>query len=472
MNMNVLRWCCCRVILVLKKQRVTAIRKPVFAKYTDPLYSVERFLQAFPSEKVDFPDDIETYDEKEFVCLPKRATKKGRPQVLRRASQGEEDIETAHVYTAPKKQSGRKNIVFYRDESDDEETSAQEETVDGVPVDNSWLVVQKNILLGKDDVYEGTFPSFRKRLWLDEVEGLPESDMAESSSSDEDENSETEVATVEQSNNRKKRNTPLDTEEDSGHFSDSHSSLEPTSRYSRPPNRKMPRLIRSGVSETAISSCVSEETRILTRREKVIRVISCNISNFIKWDGYYVCSKMTDDDPRFLQRNEYPSPDNPALIPIMFKQSRRIVESLKPKGMELGRPKQHPKQIPIVSKSLITKFLSIVHLNTVMGLQSQAFAYSRNYSGAVLFLGVFPQLNQKDTVSDVNRTMIQKDFFHRLFDVDKLAPRGSNYVLRCWIIVHPTTNVFYQLKRYCSCTSIVVGTMIVFVLLFHLGTKD
>ena len=174
--------------------------------------------------------------------------------MLRRASQGEEDIETAHVYTAPKKQAGRKNTVFYRDESDDEETSAQEETVDGVPVDNSWLVVQKNILLGKDDVYEGTFPSFRKRLWLDEVEGLPESDMAESSSSEEDENSETEVATVEQSNNRKKRNTPLDTEEEPGHFSDSHSSLEPTSRYSRPPNRKMPRLIRSGVSETAISS--------------------------------------------------------------------------------------------------------------------------------------------------------------------------------------------------------------------------
>ena len=74
--MGVLRWCCCRVILVLKKQRVTAVRKPVFAIYTDPLYSVERFLQAFPSEKVDFPDDIETCDAKEFVCLPKRATKK------------------------------------------------------------------------------------------------------------------------------------------------------------------------------------------------------------------------------------------------------------------------------------------------------------------------------------------------------------------------------------------------------------
>ena len=117
------------------------------------------------------------------------------------------------MFTPPPKSSlAVKNTVFYRDESDDEETSAQEETVDGVPVDNSWLVVQKNILLGKDDVYEGTFPPFRKRLWLDEVEGLPESDMAESSSSDEDENSETEVATDEQSNNRKKRNTPLDPE--------------------------------------------------------------------------------------------------------------------------------------------------------------------------------------------------------------------------------------------------------------------
>ena len=112
MNMGVLRWCCCRVILVLKKQRVTAVRKPVFAKYTDPLYSVERFLQAFPSEKVDFPDDIETYDEKEFVCLPKRATKKDVLKCYVEQAKGEEDIETAHVYTAPKKQSGRKEHCF------------------------------------------------------------------------------------------------------------------------------------------------------------------------------------------------------------------------------------------------------------------------------------------------------------------------------------------------------------------------
>ena len=104
MNMGVLRWCCCRVILVLKKQRVTAVPKPVFAKYTDPLYSVERFLQAFPSEKVDFPDGVETCDEKEFVCLPKRATKK---DVLKCYVEQAKEKRTSkrHMFTPPPKSS-------------------------------------------------------------------------------------------------------------------------------------------------------------------------------------------------------------------------------------------------------------------------------------------------------------------------------------------------------------------------------
>ena len=51
---------------------------------------------------------------------------------------------------------------------------------------------------------------------------------------------------------------------------------------------------------------------------------------------------------------------------------------------------------------------------------------------------MFPQINNKDYVSDVNRTGCEKQFYIDLSRFDTSASRGT-YTMRCWIITHPTT---------------------------------
>ena len=125
----------------------------------------------------------------------------------------------------------------------------------------------------------------------------------------------------------------------------------------------------------------------------------------------------------------------------MFNQSWRIISSLEPINLELSKKTPHAEQVPVIFANVITKFLSLVHLNTVVGLQSQAFAYSHSMEETIPYLAVFPQINNKVYVSDVNRTGCEKAFFTDLSRFDTSASRGT-YTMRCWIITHPTTDVF------------------------------
>ena len=85
--------------------------------------------------------------------------------------------------------------------------------------------------------------------------------------------------------------------------------------------------------------------------------------------------------------------------------------------------------VQVISINLIIKFLSLVHLNTMIGLQSQAFAYSDSSDDLIRYLDVVPNESDEESIMD---SSIRKD--------SSASDRGL--VKRCWIITHPTSNVF------------------------------
>ncbi len=90
----------------------------------------------------------------------------------------------------------------------------------------------------------------------------------------------------------------------------------------------------------------------------------------------------------------------------------------------------------------MVKFLSLVHLNTVVGLQSQAFAYSHSLRDVVRYLGIPSQMNNFHFLLDTDRHGNEKQFFES-FSQKRHGPRSRKaFVIRCWIITHPTSNVF------------------------------
>ena len=103
--------------------------------------------------------------------------------------------------------------------------------------------------------------------------------------------------------------------------------------------------------------------------------------------------------------------------------------------------------------------------------------------GTIPYLAVFPQINNKVYVSDVNRTGCEKAFFTDLSRFDTSASRGT-YTMRCWIITHPTTtHVFLSeselLKlfeyscpnNHCSCIVISPRNKGIKMICFHLTSN-
>ena len=59
---------------------------------------------------------------------------------------------------------------------------------------------------------------------------------------------------------------------------------------------------------------------------------------------------------------------------------------------------------PVISKSVITKFLERVHPFTVVGLEAQATAFSYQHNGVIKFFALLPQINNVSTVVSAGRT--------------------------------------------------------------------
>ena len=211
-----------------------------------------------------------------------------------------------------------------------------------------------------------------------------------------------------------------------------------------PPPEKQQRTTSSGMFQSSVVPCSSNTGKELTLAEKVLGILSYNASKYVDWEGLYKCVNVGGDYSEFMTRNGYPSVDKPALIPLTFGQSWERIRSCKPRWMEINPNYKITEQIPVVSVDVITRFLSLVHINTVLGLQSQAFGYSSYPVGKIRYLAVFPQVNELQSVYDINKRQYEILFRQFLLEKEHCTETSGACVMRCWIITHPTSEVFLE----------------------------
>ena len=480
---------CPHMILVAEKRCLVGVTKAVLFPLVNDIYSGRRFLLAFPTGDVFIPPDISTYVLNTLVCLPKRAVVRGRPRVLRVASKGEEETDKASVSTPSRRsrnsfmsrqsrrriKRSRKMCYSAGDDSDYEEIDQFTQMINGDPPSDYFSATQwKIVRMVNDETDKWVFPPCKKSLWDDEIGYISE---VSSSEEEDDEQEIKDVADV--SDGRRTRKTKPSQDEESDSDSDLLCSSSHSFNGNSPPLNKRLRTGASGSVQYGTTSDPSGATKEMTETEKIEMIWSCKPSDYNVWGGLYECFSPSHFDSSFMQPNTYPSRNNPALIPVLFDELWEIIEAAKPKGMEWKR-RQNSEQVPIVSNKLITSFLSLVHLNTVVGLRSQAFAYSHTKDSMISFLGVFPQVNRMDIVTDINRSVCEPGFFTCLSRLDKSETLRGSYVMRCWILTHPTSDVFLsaseilQLFEYslpdnnCFCIVISPRSKGIKIICFHL----
>ena len=99
---------------------------------------------------------------------------------------------------------------------------------------------------------------------------------------------------------------------------------------------------------------------------------------------------------------------------------------------------------PVLSISLIRRFLAHVHAFTVVGLEAQATAFSCEEDGVIQYLALLPQKNEVSNVTSRSTGPTELDAVERF---RTLKPQG-NFTPRCWIHTHP------RWKAYMSSTDI------------------
>ena len=164
-------------------------------------------------------------------------------------------------------------------------------------------------------------------------------------------------------------------------------------------------------------------------------------SNYGSWDGLYKCIQREKLDPTLTVENCYPSSDKPVLIPLIYPPSFDVVRLVKPKGMKLDSDWPEGKPIPVVSSEVIVKFLSLVHLSTVVKLKSHAVVYSHS-RGDLRFFGVLPQTDNSVYLPEINKTEQERSLFEVFSQKESCSKKDAKYFMRCWIVTHPTSDVF------------------------------
>ena len=101
-------------------------------------------------------------------------------------------------------------------------------------------------------------------------------------------------------------------------------------------------------------------------------------------------------------------------------------------------------------------------------IQTQLLAYSHSLDDLVRYLCIVPFPGSSLINDEVNESEYKRTFIHSFEEADSHSSRHRDYVMWCWIITHPTSNVFlssnviYQLYMYThknrKCFWIVVST--------------
>jgi len=101
--------------------------------------------------------------------------------------------------------------------------------------------------------------------------------------------------------------------------------------------------------------------------------------------------------------NRKPRVTRPALIPFIpcVPLSDIDCPELAQMAGEIGWNERDPP-VPKISWRILQSFLAYVHCFTILGLESQAMAFSYGKDGVIQYLAIMPQINRVSSVEDAN----------------------------------------------------------------------
>ena len=465
------------------------------APYIDKFYCVSRFFKAFPSDNIFFPDDVRSYAVNRDVVLPPRGNQRGAPQWKRYFSKGEPRNGSSNAREAPppkednpdkkksKKKAGtgerrrvrsgesnderwlRLNEAIvngnYDNISDDDVPSDDENDDDGNEdnefygvdeydelfddsVDSSSCCTSTTLhrgdLFGEDDIV--IYASDDETV---EIIMHPQTRSSRQGQRQEDEDLPGEEVSSQQFSCFPPTVQPLHRLEPENEVVIQHESNPQQSLQGSPDKR--PRTITSVVSNEVYETELSGKKYENTSGEKIgMWIETINASNFCGSISFYHCFVQSRLTPDLLKPNCLPSPEHKVLIPFVFPIDQYLEGPETPKHFEPYSSSRGRKFSPTVSEMLIKQFLSLVHLNTIVGLPSQGLAFSASPTSTVNFIGILPQQSSGSTSAVTEQEAQMKTLF-KGFSEQNPSQGRRKYTMRCLLITHPTSDPFLTSKE-------------------------
>ena len=180
----------------------------------------------------------------------------------------------------------------------------------------------------------------------------------------------------------------------------------------------------------------------ITPFQKFLLLLTPGKPNYEAWERLYRCVEVNKLDPQFLKSYDFPTLDNPALLCLVYPPTWDVIQLERPWGIELDQKEPFPLVIPTLSVDMLTKFLSLVHLNTVAGFHSQALAYSSSHGDIVKYFGVLPSNRKLSLLPFDEQDDYEELMFNAFIKTDSSFSRFGAFKSHCLIITHPTSSVF------------------------------
>jgi len=165
-------------------------------------------------------------------------------------------------------------------------------------------------------------------------------------------------------------------------------------------------------------------------------------------ESLYNCHYHKEWRSWLMTENTTPTESNPisiAVVPCIQLNPSIEYEQLD----RMDRNCERLRSPPVLSLSVIKKFLARAHAFTALGLEVQATAYSVEPDGVISLLAFLPQVNEVTTVyareimDDAESRTLPTEL--DAFDLFRsLVPPNSQgfYASRCWIHTHPRPKAF------------------------------
>jgi len=225
----------------------------------------------------------------------------------------------------------------------------------------------------------------------------------------------------------------------------SHDSTNHPSFNSRqllhPPGKRTRPSVNEGIDGSSALDSSHSNITSFSSTDKSNWLLSFTRSNYASFKSFYKYLNQDNVLLESLRRNGFPSIQNQALISFTYPLDLEFVKKENAKHFEPPLPKSGRKFNPTISERVIIQFLSFVHLNTVVGIPSQGFAYSQSEKNIIKYLGILPQEIINGDVSVINQDENEKSLLKLLSK--QLPPTTRiNKAMCCLIITHPTSNIF------------------------------